>query len=148
MGDVNIISIGGFAAWTNLSDGRFKKNIKENVIGLDFIKKLRPVTYNLDIEAIAKYYSTPDSLRLFESEKIKDSEVQIGFIAQEVEKAAKELKFNFHGVDKPQNDKDHYGLRYAEFVPSIVKAIQEQQEQIEQLIKENKELKKLLLENK
>ena len=33
--------------------------------------------------------------------------------------------------DKPKNDKDLYGLRYAEFVVPLVKAVQEQQKQIE-----------------
>jgi hypothetical protein len=35
-----------------LSDGRFKKNVSENVKGLDFIMKLRPVTYLYDFEKI------------------------------------------------------------------------------------------------
>ena len=53
-----------------------------------------------------------------------------GFIAQEVEEAAKELGYDFSGVDAPKNDKDFYGLRYAEFVVPLVKGMQEQQEQI------------------
>ena len=64
-----------------------------------------------------------------------------GFIAQEVERAANEVGFDFSGVDKPQNDKDYYGLRYAEFVVPIVKAIQEQQSEIE-ILKEQIELLK------
>lgn len=47
-------SIGGYAGWTNFSDGRFKKDIQENVKGLDFIMKLRPVTYHLDISGASK----------------------------------------------------------------------------------------------
>ena len=38
-------------------------------------------------------------------------------------------------VDKPQNEDDSYGLRYAEFVPVLVKALQEQQEIIDELKK-------------
>ena len=37
---------------------------------------------------------------------------------------------------KPQNESDYYGLRYAEFVVPMVKAIQEQQNQIELLQKQ------------
>ena len=48
-----------------------------------------------------------------------------GFVAQEVEKAAKELQYDFSGVDAPKNDKDFYGLRYADFVVPLVKAVQE-----------------------
>ena len=41
-------SYGGWANWTNVSDGRFKKNVRTNVPGLAFITRLRPITYNLD----------------------------------------------------------------------------------------------------
>ena len=36
----------------NVSDGRFKINVTENVKGLEFINKLRPVTYNMDTKAL------------------------------------------------------------------------------------------------
>jgi hypothetical protein len=35
------------------------------------------------------------------------------------------LGFDFSGVEKPKNEKDLYGLRYAEFVVPLVKAVQE-----------------------
>jgi hypothetical protein len=35
-------------------------------------------------------------------------------------------------VDKPQNEHSLYGLRYAEFVVPLVKAVQEQQKIIEE----------------
>ena len=54
-----------------------------------------------------------------------------GFIAQEVDNAAKTLGFDFIGVDTPKNSEDHYGLRYAMFVVPLVKSVQEQQLQIE-----------------
>ena len=131
LGNSSVTSIGGYANWTNVSDARFKTNIKENIAGLDFIMKLRPVSYNFDMDAIASITGTPDSLRLPESDALKAAEVQTGFIAQEVEQAAKETGFAFHGVDVPKNDKDFYGLRYAEFVVPMVKAMQEQQKIIE-----------------
>jgi hypothetical protein len=62
--------------------------------------------------------------------------VQTGFLAQEVEEAARLVGFDFSGVDKPRNEKDLYGLRYAEFVVPLVKAIQEQQAMIEKLQRE------------
>jgi hypothetical protein len=61
-----------------------------------------------------------------------------GFVAQDVEKAALETGYDFSGVDKPRNENDLYGLRYAEFVVPLVKAMQEQQSQIEELKKDNK----------
>ena len=48
-----------------------------------------------------------------------------GFIAQEVQKAAKDIGYDFSGVDAPKNENDLYGLRYAEFVVPLVKAVQE-----------------------
>ena len=57
-----------------------------------------------------------------------------GFIAQEVEEAAKKLDFSFSGVDKPQSEGGLYGLRYDNFVAPLVKAVQE-------LSKQNEELK-------
>ncbi len=144
VGNFNVSSIGGFADWTNVSDKRFKKDIKENVPGLNFIMKLKPVTYHFDINSIAKYFNSPDSLRMKEAEIFKGNMLQTGFIAQDVEKAANELGFDFSGVDKPKNDKDFYGLRYAEFTVPLVKAVQELNEKNELLLKENNEQKLLI----
>ena len=148
LGGSGVSTIGGYAAWTNVSDGRFKINITENVVGLDFIMQLRPITYNLDMDAIARFNHTPDSLRLMESEQLKAAELQSGFIAQEVEVAANALGYDFHGVDKPKNETSHYGLRYAEFVVPIVKAMQEQQQLIEAQQKANEDLQQQIDELK
>ena len=61
----------------------------------------------------------------------KYSQVTTGFIAQDVEAAAQSIGYNFSGVDAPKNENDYYGLRYAEFVVPLVKAVQEQQVIIE-----------------
>lgn len=66
----------------------------------------------------------------------------IGFLAQDVEALADSLNFDFHGLDKPENPEGIYGLRYAEFVPSLVKAIQEQQKHIDQLLQRIETLEK------
>lgn len=128
IGDGSVISIGGFANWTNVSDARFKTNVEQNVPGLSFITKLKPVTYKLDLDVIHQFLKTPSDVRKPEIETNKKQEIQTGFIAQEVEEVAKELGFEFSGIDKPKNEDDFYGLRYAEFVVPIVKAVQEQQE--------------------
>jgi uncharacterized protein YlxW (UPF0749 family) len=47
-------------------------------------------------------------------------------------------------VRAPQNEKDHYSLRYAEFVVPLVKAVQEQQKMIEQLQNKVAELERRL----
>ena len=104
--------------------------------------KLRPVTYRLNLDALNQKLNAADSLRLPEAEKQKAQELQIGFIAQEVDQAAEELGFDFHAVDKPKNENEFYGLRYAEFVPVLVKALQEQQIIIEELKKRIEQLEK------
>jgi hypothetical protein len=78
-----------------------------------------------------------------------------GFLAQDVEAAARSIGYDFSGVDAPKNENDLYGLRYAEFVVPLVKAVQEQQEIIEtqneklsDLQKQIDELKQLMQKGK
>jgi len=122
IGNNTITSIGGYASWTNVSDARFKKNIKDDVQGLTFINKLRPVSYQLDRQVIGKFLGQSKEVLALTDE----GEYQTGFLAQEVEKTVKDLGFtNFNGVDAPKNSQDHYGIRYAEFVVPLVKGVQE-----------------------
>jgi hypothetical protein len=146
LGNSMVWSIGGYANWTNLSDGDYKKNISEDIKGLEFITRLRPVSYQLDMDKLAttlredyvsdangsEVYQTPDAVTL-ESRRKKGQVRHTGFVAQEVETTARELGFEFSGVDKPQTEDGLYGLRYSEFVVPLVKAVQEQQAIIEQL---------------
>ena len=128
IGDPSVTSIKGQVGFTTFSDQRFKKNIKEGEVkGLEFITLLRPVTYNADITAYAKWkdanYGEKDTVNWaskYDIEKIRFS----GFLAQEVEATANKIGYDFSGVDKPKNSKDIYGLRYAEFVVPLVKAVQ------------------------
>jgi trimeric autotransporter adhesin len=152
IGDATTSSIGGQVGWTTLSDGRFKKNIVNNVPGLEFITKLRPVTYNLDLENYAKFNNIPLKNRILSQEEKIMQISYTGFIAQEVEAAAKSVNYNFSGIDAPKNNTDYYGIRYAEFTVPLVKAVQEQQVIIEtyknkvnNLEKRLAELEKLLL---
>lgn len=132
IGNAAVSSIGGFVGWTTLPcDGRFKQNVRENVSGLDFIGRLRPVTYTLDLSDVNAFLGRADLDVSAEKEKT----VYSGFIAQEVEQAARAAGYDFSGIDAPKNERDLYGLRYAEFVVPLVKAVQEQQAQIEELKK-------------
>jgi hypothetical protein len=63
---------------------------------------------------------------------LKEAIRYTGFLAQDVETAAREIGYDFSGVDAPKNEKDPYGLRYAEFVVPLVKAVQEQQTMIDE----------------
>ncbi len=143
IGDLNVTSIGGYANWTNISDGRVKKNIQQNVPGLTFINQLQPVTYNLDLDAVDKIVQRPvmkdkdgnaaqPTQEQMAARTAKEGIVYTGFIAQDVEKAAQKVNYNFSGVDPAKNSKDLYGLRYAEFVVPLVKAVQELNDSLKQ----------------
>ena len=129
IGGVNITSIGGYAPWTNLSDARFKKDIKENIPGLDFITQLRPVSYTLDRTKLRTFLGKDTEEATAELATSYPREV--GFVAQEVEELLNENGYIRIGIETPQNDRDHYTIRYSEFVVPLVKAIQEQQQSIE-----------------
>jgi hypothetical protein len=153
IGNTSVTSIGGQVGWSTLSDGRFKTQIEEDVPGLAFIKKLRPISYHLDVAGLNKALKGNNSMEEKQepltAEEIKAQQDQAkvkytGFVAQEVEKAAQELNYDFSGVDKPKSKEDLYGLRYEAFVVPLVKAVQEQQQQIELQQKEIEALKELV----
>ena len=159
IGNFFVTSIGGQVGWTNFSDGRYKNNINEDVPGLEFINKLRPVTYNLNVQGLDKEVKKNFSASQLKSipslkttspaenasaTQAKSAVKYTGFVAQEVEKAAKELGYDFSGVDAPKNEQDFYGLRYSEFVVPIVRALQQLSKTTDSLANENISLKKRL----
>jgi trimeric autotransporter adhesin len=137
LGNFATTSIGGQVGFSSLSDGRYKKNVREMVHGIDFIMQLRPVTYQLDLPGLYRKLNAGGKMPAE-----GDQAVYSGFIAQEVEKAAAAAGYTFSGVDKPKNPSDPYGLRYSDFVVPLVKAVQEQQKLIGQLQKEIENLKR------
>jgi trimeric autotransporter adhesin len=173
IGNSAVTSIGGYANWSKLSDGRFKHNVQQDVPGLAFITQLRPVTYTVDVEGLdqalsagmpvtthkeAKDSKLEYSVEEIASKTVSAKVIHTGFVAQEVEEIARKLHYEFSGVDVPKNEKDFYGLRYAEFVVPLVKAVQElnkkdeeltkKAEEIDQLKKELTELRQMVLELK
>jgi len=114
IGNTAVTQIGGEVGWSTLSDGRYKKNIQASSLGLSFILKLNPVTYNLTDKG---------------QEEIKYT----GLIAQDVEKILHEYNAGFNAVTKPENETDRYAIRYAEFVMPLINAVKEQQKQIDEL---------------
>lgn len=96
------------------SDKRLKKEIRSSDLGLDFIKRLNPVSYR---------WKKGDELKHY------------GFIAQDVEKVLDGKEFA--GVKKPvKNDGEFYSMGYDELISPIVKAIQELNAQVDELKKE------------
>ncbi len=133
LGNSAVTVIEGQVAYTFPSDARFKYNIKDDVPGLDFITKLKPVTYYFDEKKMDEFTRTGiinNSIRAasYNSEK----QLHTGFLAQDVEKIANELGYKFDGVHAPENDRDHYGIAYTQFIMPLVKSVQQQQKIIEE----------------
>jgi len=118
------IPAGTFNATTGVylpSDRRLKKEIAAIPMGiLDKFMKLEPVSYHYIVE----------------KETAKRS---LGFIAQDVQGLFPELVGESQSRDGAQN---YLSLNYAGFGILAVKAIQEQQQQIEALKAENEALRK------
>ena len=106
-GDIIANSIGGS------SDFRFKTNIRPVTNALDKIKALRGVYFNWNQNEF------PD--RQF------GSNVELGFIAQEVEKIIPEI------VTKDKTKEEYRSVKYDKLVALLVEAIKEQQKQIDSL---------------
>ena len=87
----------------NTSDLRAKKNISGLSYGLDEILQLHPVQYNWNQDN-------------------DDQEQSLGLIAQEILKVIPEV------VHVPEVAEELMGVNYAELVPVLIKAIQEQEE--------------------
>ncbi len=88
------------------SDERLKQDIKDMSYGLAEVLAMRPVTY---------HWKKGDTKR-----------VNLGLIAQEVEIIVPEI------VQKTDDEKQTRSMRYAELIPVLIKATQEQQVLIEQ----------------
>ena len=121
IGDVFIGYAGIQVAWSVTSDSRFKSAIQTSSLGLDFIKQLRPVSYYRNNDAKKK--------------------TEFGFIAQEVEETLNKAGATNNGIIT-KDDAGIYSVRYNDLIAPMVKAIQEQQEMIEALKKQNELLTK------
>jgi hypothetical protein len=131
IGNASVTSNGGQVSWTAYSDARIKNQVKENVPGLEFINLLKPVTYHFDVDKQNELMGVSNQEKvdgMYDIEKITFT----GFLAQDVDAAAKNINYDFSGLDKSG---EILGLRYAEFVVPLVKAVQE-------LSAENEALKK------
>ena len=125
IGNESVIQIGGQVGWSILSDGRIKDRVEENVPGLNFIEKLRPITFHYDIKKQMTLLNQVDDNNWegkFDIENISFS----GFIAQEVALAALESNYSFSGVITPKDETNQlYALRMESFVVPLVQAAKE-----------------------
>ena len=110
----------------NTSDRNLKNTITESDLGLDFICKLKPVSYKWNQN---------------EGESL-DTKTHYGLISQDVEKVIIETGKtldDFGAIDKP--DGDPMGLSYNEFISPLIKAIQDLKSEINNLQQENQALR-------
>ena len=122
------------------SDEREKKDIVECDLGLDFVSKLRPVSYKW---IVGKNVATSEIVKDEEGNPILDEDgkektesiitpiegkrTHYGLIAQEVEALLDGKDFGGFIHDE---ETDIKGLRYDQFVPLLIKSIQELQAKI------------------
>ena len=132
------------------SDARDKTDIAPLDIGLDFVKKLRPVTGVYDrrdaytdelftdlppeerAEKLREWWRAPTK-----DGRYKEDRIQHWFIAQDV--AALEAEYG--KLPMVNCRMDTYTIEYETFVPVLTKAIQEMSAQIDDLKKQIEELK-------
>jgi hypothetical protein len=125
IGNSSVTTIGGYANWSNYSDIRLKENIHyTKKIGLDFIMKLKTVSYN------------------YKDDKNKTR--RDGLIAQDVKKVMDDLDIDFSGLIIDNDQLKTMNLSYQTFVIPLINSIQEQQKIIENQQNEIKELKELI----
>jgi len=120
--DMYLNSINNWISNWYWSDKRFKKDIEPINSALSNVLKLKPVKYSWNTEEF------PD--------KHFDNKRHIGLIAQEVEEVYPEVVNT--------NDEGFKSVDYNKLTVVLIKAIQELNNKIEQLEKENKEMKKKL----
>lgn len=122
----------------NTSDARLKEDIQPLKYGLKEILKLKPVSFQWKKEQT-------DAFVIPNNEK----ETKLGFIAQEVLKVIPEVivtKDWYADGEKPEKgiqetEAKRLGISYSELIPVTIKAIQEQQTQIDALKETNNNLK-------
>ena len=126
------------------SDARQKKDITPTNLGLNFIMALNPVSYKWKV---GKNVVTSDGERIDENGAKHSNDIitpvagvrtHYGLIAQEVKEVLGDVDFGGYVHDE---ETDTLALRYDQFISPLIKAIQEQQAQIQSLQAEINELK-------
>ncbi len=120
IGNTDVNYAGVQVAWSVTSDSRWKTNVSPSILGLNFINSLNPVSYTRNND---------DSQKL-----------EFGLIAQELQKSLIYFKAENNGIITT-DDEGMLSVRYNDLIAPMVKAIQEQQQMIEQLKKEIEELR-------
>ncbi len=110
-GDINAsgsVRAGGVAL---TSDSRLKRNIEPLSSSIDQIMELNPVIYDKKSSISSNDYNT----------------TEVGFVAQELQKIFPDL------VEEDRSEDKVLSVQYIQLIPVLVKALQEQQKEIEEL---------------
>ena len=121
-----------YVSWTYGSDCRDKTDVETlpNNLGLNFIRKLRPVSFKWDRRQ--EYVNKCDFEFGQKDGTLKENKTEYGFIAQEVKTAIEELNVEFTGLNY-NSEKDIYTMGMRPFLPVIVKALQELDDRVKTL---------------
>ncbi|MDD3738465.1 MAG: tail fiber domain-containing protein [Lentimicrobiaceae bacterium] len=111
----------------NTSDERDKSAIQDLNYGLQSVLKLRPISYQWKNEDIRMGTGT-----------------NLGFSAQELQKVIPDAVVAEKGKTPEDADHTYYGVKYAEIIPVLVKAIQELEQMLEKTTNEQQELKQIV----
>ena len=123
----------------NTSDVRDKRNITDFSNGLDWINKMKPVTYQWDRRSwyVDKDASAEDILAVKTDGSLTKPKVEVGLIAQDVLEIEKEHGFGSNNDNSLlvnlTEDETRYGINYTNIVPMLIKAVQELSAQVEEL---------------
>jgi hypothetical protein len=126
---------------SSVSDGRLKTDIADTNLGLEFIKKLHPVSFR---------WKDKFSQALEDAKHPKNPGIRVheGFIAQEVKTVLDSLGVDSaiytHINDVESSLHDIHGVRKEELIAPLVKAIQEQDKEIQTLKSELTSIKQTL----
>ena len=112
-----------YTEWSGPSDCRDKTNLQPiNNLGLNFLRKLNPVKYKWDLRQ--KYENKCGYEYGIKDGTLKQDDTNYGFLAQEIEFAAKSLGENFDAVTH-DTFIDQYSLNYLNLIATLTKALQE-----------------------
>ena len=134
------------------SDSRLKREVETSVLGIDFVKALRPVSYKwieskkipivdgTDENGDNTYRTDADGNWVYESRD--GARRHWGFIAQEVKQVVDDANVDFAGWSLADKDDSNstQSLRYEEFIAPLTKALQEAIAKIETLETQNTDL--------
>ncbi len=131
----------------NRSDQRDKTDIRDTILGLDFINKLRPVDFKWDYrEDYCEIVKVDESTQIIQNNKDGSktrNRFHHGLIAQEVQKVINDTNIDFGGFQdhKMNGGNDILSIGYDELIGPLIKAVQELTTQVNNLKKENERFK-------